>query len=270
MEPEELYGLPLERFTDERNALAKGLRKEGRRDEAAEVSKLRKPSVAAWAVNQLVRTQRRDIAALFAAGDALREAQSSLLAGRGEADTLRDAVESERTAVDELTRKAQGLLSSEGHELTSATLERVSETLNAAALDEDLRAQVRGGCLERELHHIGIGGLGTAAPPRSGRGGKASPKKPASRTRHQDARPKQTRGAEAVVTRKAEADARRRADRSAKELKAAQARRDRAAAEFRNAQEKLRDAEDVLGSAKRAAADAAGELEALRQGRGRR
>jgi hypothetical protein len=46
MQPRELYGLPLERFTEERNALAKQLRRDGRRTEAAEVSKLRKPSVA--------------------------------------------------------------------------------------------------------------------------------------------------------------------------------------------------------------------------------
>ena len=93
MEPKELYGLPLERFTEERNALVKELRKEGRREEATEVSNLRKPSVAAWAVNQLVRTQRRDVANLLEAGDSLREAQSQLLAGHGDADALRDAVE---------------------------------------------------------------------------------------------------------------------------------------------------------------------------------
>lgn len=82
MEADDLFGLPLERFTEERNALARELRREGRRDEAAEVARLRKPSVAAWAVNQLVRTQRREVDQLFAAGDALREAQAGLLAGR--------------------------------------------------------------------------------------------------------------------------------------------------------------------------------------------
>ena len=68
-DPDDLYGLPLDRFTDERNALAKRLRQEGRRDEAAGVSKLRKPSLAAWAVNQLVRTQKREVSGLFKAGD---------------------------------------------------------------------------------------------------------------------------------------------------------------------------------------------------------
>ena len=54
----ELYGLPLDRFVAERAALAKSLRSEGQREQADQVAKRRKPSVAAWAVNQLVRTQR--------------------------------------------------------------------------------------------------------------------------------------------------------------------------------------------------------------------
>ena len=269
MEPQELYGLPLERFTEERNALVKALRKEGRRDEAAEVSKLRKPSVAAWAVNQLVRTQRRDVAALFEAGDSLREAQSQLLAGHGEADALRDAVEAERAAVDQLTQRARGLLSSEGHELTSATLERVSETLNAAALDEDVRAEVGDGCLVHELHHVGLGGLGAAAPSRSGRRAKSASRKPAAAPREEGARLKQTRPDRSAQARKAEAEARRRAQRTARELKASRSRRDRAAAQFRQAEEALRDADAALASAEEAASDAARQLEELRRTRDR-
>ena len=76
MDVNDLYGLPLERFVPERTALARGFRSAGRRDEAAAVAALRKPSVAAWAVNQLIRTQRRAVADLFQAGDALREAQA--------------------------------------------------------------------------------------------------------------------------------------------------------------------------------------------------
>lgn len=271
MDPDDLYGLPLERFTEERNALAKTLRKEGRREEAAVISKRRKPSVAAWAVNQLVRTQRREIAALFQAGDALQEAQSRLLGGRGEADALRDAVETERTAVNQLTEKARGLLSSEGHELTRATLERVSETLHAAALDEDGRTQVQGGALERELRHVGLGGLGDAAPPKSARSprGKSSSKKAAPRPRAQRPPHEPAPPARAGVNRKAEAQARRHAERTARELKTAQSRRDRAAAEFRDAEEALRHAEAALASAEQAAAGAVGELEELRRARER-
>ena len=142
MEPGDLYGLPLERFTDERNALVRELRRAGRSDDATEVGKLRKPSLAAWAVNQLVRTQRREVTALFKAGDALMDAQAKLLAGRGDSAKLRKANDAERAAVERLTEKARGLLSGDGHELNSARLEQVSETLHAAALDGDARKQV--------------------------------------------------------------------------------------------------------------------------------
>src|SRR6059058_3259568 len=113
MDRGELYGLPLDRFVPERTALAKALRQQGRREEAAEVAKLRKPSVAAWAVNQLVRTQRREIDALFAAGDALQKSQGDVLAGRGDAGSLRAAADAERAALDRLGQKARGLLTAD-------------------------------------------------------------------------------------------------------------------------------------------------------------
>ena len=50
-----LYALPLERFTPERDALAKDLAADGDRAGAARVKALRKPVVAAWAVNALAR-----------------------------------------------------------------------------------------------------------------------------------------------------------------------------------------------------------------------
>src|SRR5436309_11562353 len=110
----ELYGLPLERFVPERGALAKRLRTEGRREEAARVASMRKPSLAAWAVNQLVRTQPRAVASLFGAGDALQGAHVDVLAGRGGAHALRDASDRERAAVDELVHLARGLLDGNG------------------------------------------------------------------------------------------------------------------------------------------------------------
>src|ERR671933_2786782 len=105
---DDLYGLALDEFVPERDALAKRLRAEGRREEAAEVKALRKPSVAAWAVNQAVRSQPKAARTLWQAGDALIAAQEDLLAGRGEAAALRAAAEAERVALDELTGAARG------------------------------------------------------------------------------------------------------------------------------------------------------------------
>ncbi len=52
---EELYGLPLAEFVAERDALARSLKKAGEAVEAERVKGMRKPSVAAWVVNQAVR-----------------------------------------------------------------------------------------------------------------------------------------------------------------------------------------------------------------------
>lgn len=236
MDPSDLYGLPLERFTPERNALAKALRGEGRRDEAQRVSKLRKPSVAAWAVNQLVRTQRRELEALFEAGDALRTAQADLLAKRGHPQRLRDAAQAERTAVDELARRARGLLSSDGHELTPARFEQVTETLHAAAHDPDARARVKDGCLERELRHIGLGALGAGA---------GAPRR---HTRRPQADQPQ---AKLSAARKDEVAARRHLERSERELEAARRRHRVAEAELAAAEDALAHARETAQSAER-------------------
>jgi hypothetical protein len=224
-DPLDLYGLPLDRFVSERVAIAKALRAEGARERAAEVAKLRKPSVAAWAVNQLVRTQRRAVAELFESGDQLRKAQSELLAGRADGLALREAAERERAAVEQLAVTARGLLTSQGHQLSATMLERVGETLHAAALDEEARAQVAEGCLERELRHVGIGAIDV--PQRAERRrSKTSRRTPAPRGARDSGR---DRSEQLKARRKTLEDARRAADAAERALTAAEQRCDRAA-----------------------------------------
>jgi hypothetical protein len=250
---QDLYGLPLDRFVPERRTLAKALRKDGQRERAAEISSLRKPSVAAWAVNQLVRTRGREVAALFDAGDALQHAQTELLAGRGDGNALREAVVRERDTVGELAELARGLLSSDGHELTPATLDRVSETLQAAALDEHARAQVKDGCLARELRHIGLGQAGAASHPGTSRGA-GRPTKPAREPdgahRAEAKRAERERAELLKAASKTEASARRAAERAERDLDAAQTRRDQAADSLREAEQALTAAHEVLERAK--------------------
>jgi hypothetical protein len=255
----ELYGVALDRFVPERAALAKALRGEGRREEAARVAALRKPTVAAWAVNQLVRTQRRAVAELLDAGDALSHAQSELLAGRGGAQTLREATARQRSTVEELLEAARGLLTADGHDLAQATIDRVADTLRAATLDEDARAQLRDGCLTRELQHAGIGddsGFSVSVSTSAGRGRKGAgravvaaqpgtPAKPSKRDvedRDCAVRAQRQRAEELTAASEAEAAARRAAERAARELAAAHERRERAA-------DLLRDADDALAAA---------------------
>jgi hypothetical protein len=181
----------------------------------------------------LVRTQSRELGALFKAGDALQKAQADLLGGRTEPGALRHAVDAERAAVDRLTETARGLLSSDGHELTQATLERVSETLHAAALDDAARATVRDGRLERELRHIGLGALGVGPPaPRTHR---------AERTRSRRAE-RDEKLAQRQAAQSAEAEARGRWERTTAALREAEKRRDRAARDLRDADQAVREA----------------------------
>ena len=286
--PEDLYGLALDRFVPERAALVKARRAEKRRDEASEVAALRKPSVAAWVVNQLVRTQRKTLQSLFSAGDDLAQAQEQAAAGKGGGDAMREATHRQRDAVHELLEAAEGLLGSDGHGVSQATMERVGETLRAAANDEDARRQVAGGCLTRELRFVGFGiGLSTPSSvnrePRANRE-KTTPspgtdKRPAGRRDRRKAKDEPAadaqeaeaiRNAEAErvaarehaaavkAARRAEIEARRTATRAEKELAAAQARQHEAAAA-------LQEAETSLSVAAQRAEDAASELTAAEQ-----
>jgi hypothetical protein len=251
VDADELYGLPLERFVPERDALAKSLRASGEREEAARVAKLRKPSVAAWAVNQLVRTQRRAVDELLEAGDALAQAHADVVAGTGDGRSLRTAAERERAAVDALVGAARGLLSSEGHELSPAIVDRVADTLHAAALEEQARDQVRHGRLERELRHVGLGagGLAVAMPAPTVKSAKRAAKpeqtpepRPA-RESGRSAEPKVDLVAARKAARAAEVEARRRAERAERALRSATDARDRAAGRLREAEEALAAAE---------------------------
>jgi hypothetical protein len=271
VEIDELYGSQLERFVPERDALARELRSGGKREEAKAVAALRKPSVAAWAVNQLVRTQKREVQALFAAGDALREAQSAVIAGNARPGALRAAMDAERAAVEVLMQRARGLLSSEGHELSATMLDRVTETLQAASRDEEARALVGGGRLERELRHVGLGGLSlgeaaSAAPaaPAAKRSNKSKSKgkseskskakardKADERAAAREAAAREAAGREArKAARAAEREARRELERADRALDAARKRRDKA-------QRALDDADRELEAARQAAAAAA-------------
>lgn len=254
MEAADLYGLPLERFVPERNALAKELRRSGRPEEAEAAAGLRKPSLAAWAVNQLIRTQSRQVQELFKAGDAAQRAQADLLGGKGNGARLRDALDRERAAVQALAHVARGLLTSEGQALSPTMLERVSDTLHAAALEEEARATVSRGCLDRELRHVGLDSGGPLPSP-----------PPAGRLRARD-EPRR-KAPDLSQLRQAEARARRAADRARRDLAAAQARREAAAAAAEEAKVAVADAQKRLRETEAAVRRATRDLE---RARGRR
>jgi hypothetical protein len=149
---DDLYSLPLERFVAERDALAAELRSTGDVDEAARVKALRKPTRAAWAVNQLVRSEPDLLESLLGAGGELRQAHRQAAAGRG-ARQLRAAAAAERDAVEQLVARAASVL---GAEPAPALADSVRRTLNAASSDDQARELVAAGRVIVELRAIGF------------------------------------------------------------------------------------------------------------------
>jgi hypothetical protein len=135
-----LYGLPLEEFTKARNALADELRSQGDREAANRVKALAKPTTAAWAVNQVMRTQPKDARALLSAGERLRGVHADVATGNASAQELRDAVEAEREVVGRLRKAASGLIDNRGRGLSESMLERVAQTLHALSADSAVRS----------------------------------------------------------------------------------------------------------------------------------
>ena len=146
----DLYGLPPEEFTAARDRLAQQLREEGDRDAAAEVRKRKRPSMAAWVLNQLVRRHRAEVDDLIAAGRRLRESQRAALEG-GDRSALREASADRRTLTDRLLDRSREILAEAGHSASRTHLDRVERTLQAATLSEDAAEELGRGRLEREL-----------------------------------------------------------------------------------------------------------------------
>jgi hypothetical protein len=149
-----IYGLPLEEFTSGRDAAARELRAHGLRAAADEVKALVKPSVAAWAVNQLTRRRHADLDEFLEAAAAVRDAQ---LGGRGDG---RAAIKRQRDALEALVRAAREEL---GGSVSDTVTSRIRKTLEAAAVDDEAAAQVLRGRLVKELEPAGFGTLAAHA-----------------------------------------------------------------------------------------------------------
>jgi hypothetical protein len=155
-EIERLYGLRLEQFTTARDELVRELRRAGDRAAADEIRKLRKPSVAAWALNQLQRRDGAAVGRLIAAGDHLRDAQTQLLAG-GERQALSAAAAAERTLVEQLADAAEQQLADAGHANSAATRGKLLATLHAVATNPEARELLAQGRLVHEYEASDLG-----------------------------------------------------------------------------------------------------------------
>jgi chemotaxis protein histidine kinase CheA len=185
-----LYRLPLEEFTPARNQLAQQLRRAGEPELGEQVKRLRKPSVAAWTLNQLRRRQPELVDGLIDAGLRLREAQERLL-DDGERERLREAAADERQLVEEAVQAAEAILRIAGQTVSASLHNKLWETTHAAAVDPELGETLRRGRLfeDRQISDLGlIGGLGSAsgsAAAAASGPGKPAPAKATQRARRQ-------------------------------------------------------------------------------------
>lgn len=147
-------------FVAARTALAKEVAKEDR-DTAREINKLRKPSVAAWAVNQVARAQPEVVTDLLEAGAAVRRAQEQAL--EGDRSQLRDRVDERRALVRRLTDDAVELAGDSHRDEIDATFEAASVD---AAVSDLLQRGVLTAAVARPSGFDVLGGMDLGAPPK--------------------------------------------------------------------------------------------------------
>lgn len=145
---DDLYALPLGDFTPARDARAKELKGT---DLAAPVKALRKPSLAAWVVNLLVRRDPDQVAQVLAVGAALREAQAGMSGAE-----LRELTKQRRQLTAAITTQARSLAREEGVRVTESVADQVEATLTAAMVSERCGDAVRSGLLVAALATTGV------------------------------------------------------------------------------------------------------------------
>ena len=246
----ELYRGSPEEFIAARDALVRELKSAGDGDAAAAVKRLRKPTVPAWAVDQLASRDPSGIEALLDAGAEVRAAQQATLSSPKGADRLREATAARRRVVGELTRAAGEALAAAGI-APAAHSEEIRATLEHASIDDEVGHRLRTGTLERPSH--GAAGvvegfaLQLVGEPTVEDGGEASAETAATSERA---------SARELAAR------RREAERAAQTATRARATADRLAAEAEKARARLDDVAERHAAAERDALEA--ELRARR------
>ena len=189
---DDLYALAPEEFVAARDALVRQLKAAGDKETAAHVAKLRRPSVSAWALNQLARTSPDDVARLLDAADALQHRPAD----------VRAAMAAYRDAAKQAGAGAARVLRDAGRE-PDQHLADIRATLDAAGADPDLADALRVGRLEH------AGGFADAVFPvidvSAGTGAKVAPKEGAPAALADDAATAAEDARAAALAEKAEA-----------------------------------------------------------------
>ncbi|POX61683.1 hypothetical protein C3492_20460 [Streptomyces sp. Ru62] len=255
---DELYGLRPEEFVAARDRRARDARKAGDQALAKEIGALRKPSLAAWVSNLLVRRQREEVQPLLGLGEELRRAHREL-----DGTQLRRLARRQNEVIGALGRQARRLAAQAGHPVSEGVQREVEETLHAALADPEAAREWAAGRLVKPLNStIGFPATDEAV---LGRRPAPEPKQPAGGGgREEDEGRKQDKSREDGERRKQdrdrEEDERRRQDKRRREDKAREEEQRRRRAEAREAERELRAHEEEADAAARAAEEAGARL----------
>lgn len=159
---EALFRLPLAEFTGARNTLAAQLKKAGRGDEVNLVKALVKPSISAWAVNQLYWNHREVFDRLLASGEQFHKAQTSRLGGK--LADMRGAIDARREALTQLSDLATSLLQDAGHNPSLDIIRRITSTLEGMSAYASRSDGPRPGRLTHDVDPPGFEALASFTP----------------------------------------------------------------------------------------------------------
>ena len=240
----DLYALAPEEFTAARDEAAK---------EDKSLKALRKPSVAAWVVNTLVRLEPALLEQLVDLGEALREATQAR-----QGDQLRELTEQRHQLVQAVTEQAVALVD---RDITPQVRTEVAGTLEAAMADPASAEAVQSGQLVRALSYAGFGGVdlegAVADVPRTSKPASQPTSKPKSKApepAEDKAASKRMQKLEAAAldAQGALDDAVRLAERTAKAYDAAEAESTDAQEDVAKAEERVEELRDQLKEAEQA------------------
>jgi hypothetical protein len=188
-----LYQGPHESFVAKRQELAAELKRAGDKLSAARLAKLPRPSLSAWAVNQLWWHAR-------SAFDDLFETAEQVRAGKAPASGAH------RQAVSKLTARAKQMLEAHEHGSNEATLRRITMTLSALAAAGSWEPELPG-MLAKDLDPPGFEafGISTDGPSKALPGSSPKLKAPAAPA----AQGKASKRADVELKARAEAEAKR-------------------------------------------------------------
>ncbi|MGW2620559.1 hypothetical protein [Streptomyces sp. NPDC001500] len=143
---DELYTTPPSAFVSLREQLAVAARTDGRPEDARRLHAARRPTLAAWAANLLLRERGEETRRFLELGRALREAYGNL-----DAEGIKELSEQRRSIVSALSRQAAELAGEAGHRLSDAARQDVEATLRAVLAHQDAADRWAAGRLESAL-----------------------------------------------------------------------------------------------------------------------